>query len=34
MKRFQSSGIGPRRFGITAPHHLNNRIGYRGGIRS
>lgn len=31
MKRFSTSSYG--RFGIVAPHHLSNRIGYRGGIR-
>lgn len=33
MKRFRVSSSFSRRFGVTAPHYLNNSIGYRGGIR-
>lgn len=33
MKRFTYLSNGYGRFGYMAPHTLNNRIGYRGGIR-
>lgn len=33
MKRFETSANGARRFGIAHPHELNNRIGFRGGVR-
>lgn len=33
MKRFVTYSNGLGRFGIKAPHSLNNRIGFRGGIR-
>lgn len=33
MKRVKISSHGARRFGISHPHELNVRVGYRGGIR-
>lgn len=33
MKRVVVSSNGLSRFGIRSPHHLNVRVGYRGGIR-
>lgn len=33
MKRINVTGQGVKRFGITHPHHLNIRVGYRGGVR-
>lgn len=33
MKRINVSNVGIKRFGITHPHRLNIRVGYRGGVR-
>lgn len=33
MKRISVKPHGSARFGISSPHHLNVRVGYRGGIR-
>lgn len=33
MKRYKTVAHGDRRFGIKAPHELNRRSGFRGGVR-
>lgn len=33
MKRNSICRVNIRRFGISHPHHLNNFVSYRGGIR-
>lgn len=33
MKRKRITNVNYRRFGFKAPHELNTRVGYRGGVR-
>lgn len=33
MKRTNVPVTNVKRFGVSHPHYLNNRVGYRGGIR-